>query len=132
MKGSYILLMHLTKDTDIKIGKMGTITFKKGYYAYVGSGLNSLEARIKRHLRSEKKMHWHIDYFLHEATIDHVFYKKGDVREECDLASLFSYQFSSILHFGCSDCKCKSHLFYGTYNDFFTCINGLNLTGFNK
>jgi len=42
MKGSYILLIKLDEDKDIQIGKLGNISFKKGYYAYVGSALNGL------------------------------------------------------------------------------------------
>ncbi len=132
MKGSYILLMQLDSDLEINIGRIGTISFKKGYYAYVGSGLNSLDSRIKRHLKSEKKIHWHIDYFLLDAKISDVYYKEGNKREECDLATYLSSNFSSIPDFGCSDCKCSSHLFYGTYDDFLACMDDIKLTRFIK
>jgi Uri superfamily endonuclease len=113
MKGTYILLIQLTKDRVIDIGKLGSIDFKKGWYTYIGSGLNSLESRINRHLKSTKKLHWHIDYFLHEANIKYVFYKEGLIKEECDVANVFCQFFKSVLDFGCSDCSCSSHLFYG-------------------
>lgn len=65
MKGSYCLIINVEKDTKIKIGKkLGIINFKKGCYVYVGSAMNSLESRVKRHLSDNKKKHWHIDYLL--------------------------------------------------------------------
>ena len=62
-KGVYVLIIHLSQERDIVVGKLGELSFKKGYYAYVGSALGGLEGRIKRHFRKEKKAHWHIDYF---------------------------------------------------------------------
>jgi Uri superfamily endonuclease len=64
MKGTYALIIELASDERISVGKLGKINFKKGYYLYVGSGQNSLEARIARHLRKRKKKFWHIDYLL--------------------------------------------------------------------
>jgi Uri superfamily endonuclease len=51
MKGSYILLLELTKSQNITVGRLGILLFLKGVYAYVGSALNGIEARVKRHLR---------------------------------------------------------------------------------
>ena len=56
MKGYYCLIINLDNDSEIEIGKrLGKINFDKGYYVYVGSAMNSLEARLKRHLSDEKK-----------------------------------------------------------------------------
>jgi Uri superfamily endonuclease len=114
MKGAYLLIMELPVDTTIRVGKKEVFTFKKGSYGYVGSALNGLEQRITRHLRSQKKLHWHIDYLLAFATITRVFIKEGSKREECDLARAFEQAFDAIPGFGCSDCACESHLFYGS------------------
>ena len=111
MKGSYIIIAYIPEDKKIEIGKLGKIEFKHGYYAYVGSAMNSLEARIKRHLRKEKKMKWHIDFLLQHATIKKIFYKESLKKEECEIAKKFE-GFEYIPKFGSSDCKCKSHLFY--------------------
>lgn len=111
MKGSYILLIEFKKYQEIQVGKIGKIFFKKGYYAYIGSALNGLENRIKRHLRSEKKMHWHIDYLLQHSEVKDVFYKESLEKIECGIAQKFE-KTSSIKGFGCSDCACESHLFY--------------------
>jgi Uri superfamily endonuclease len=114
MKGTYLLLMTLPKDTSVLVGKQGILHFTKGCYAYVGSALNGLDQRIQRHLRTDKKTHWHIDYFLPFTEIVEIFYKQNNLREECRVAQFLERNFRSIPGFGCSDCSCKSHLFYGS------------------
>ena len=115
MKGSYCLIINVKKDTKIKIGKkLGVINFKKGYYVYVGSAMNSLEARVKRHLSDNKKKHWHIDYFLlnKNTEIEKVYTKESNEKLECKIAEKIIENEDSIANFGCSDCKCRSHLIY--------------------
>ena len=111
-KGVCILLIKLDKQQVITIGKQGEITFPSGYYAYIGSALNGLEPRLARHLRKEKALHWHIDYFLRKASIDEIIYSKTEKERECIIASQLSQELNSIPHFGCSDCQCISHLYY--------------------
>ena len=113
MKGCYCLIIKLNKDTTIKIGKkLGKIDFNKGYYVYVGSAMNSLESRIKRHLSDEKKLHWHVDYLLRKAEITDVICNESKRKIECDLSQLISLKSEGIEDFGCSDCECESHLYY--------------------
>ena len=114
MKGTYLLVIMLPKGTSIPIGKLGSIHFKKGWYGYIGSALNGLDQRIQRHLRKQKKMHWHIDYLLLYSKIVQAFYKESNRKEECRIAQVFQRKFTSIEDFGCSDCRCKSHLFFGS------------------
>ena len=123
MKGSYILIIQIKKDIKVKIGKLGILFFKKGYYAYVGSAMNGLEGRIRHHLRHNKKMHWHIDYLLAKAEIKEIWYKEGG--KECEIAGELS--FPSIQNFGCSDCKCKSHLFYAPYKNLLKAIKKMGM-----
>ena len=54
LRGIYVLVIKLPKSRAITIGKLGTLPFSYGYYAYVGSAFNGVEARITRHLRKEK------------------------------------------------------------------------------
>jgi Uri superfamily endonuclease len=114
LHGIYILLINLEKDVDVTVGAKGRIQFKKGLYAYVGSGQTNLEHRIKRHLKKEKRKFWHIDYLLNSyaAKIIKVFYKEAEKTEECIVAKTIGTKNTPIFGFGCSDCKCKSHLFY--------------------
>lgn len=112
MIGSYVLLMELTEPATIKIGKLGNIEFLASWYAYVGSAMNGIQQRVKRHFSKQKKHHWHIDYFLYYAEIKKAYYKESQLKEECDIAGFFSNCAQSISNFGSSDCHCKSHLFY--------------------
>jgi Uri superfamily endonuclease len=113
MRGIYVLLLKLKKPAAVKVGKIGIIDFKKGYYAYAGSALNCIEARIKRHLRKQKKIHWHIDYLLQEpaAKVERVYALETKEHLECSAAQALASAFNSIPHFGATDCKCPSHLF---------------------
>ena len=130
MKGSYVLLIYLNQTTNISVGKLGILPFKKGYYVYVGSALNGLKQRIQRHLQPTKKIHWHIDYLLQEAKIINCFYKENNAREECIFAQMFEKKTIPISGFGCSDCHCRSHLFYGTMQQLEETIKTLNMKAY--
>jgi Uri superfamily endonuclease len=114
LHGIYILLINLEKTVNVTVGAQGRIQFKKGLYAYVGSGQKNVEKRIKRHLRKEKRKFWHIDYLLSNcaAKIVKVLFKEAEKTEECIVAKTIDKKNTPIFSFGCSDCKCKSHLFY--------------------
>ena len=113
MKGCYCLIISLEKDKTIKIGKkLGNIQFKQGKYVYVGSAMNSLFGRIRRHLSDEKKLHWHVDYLLKHAEITDVIYNESRKKIECKLSHYLSNTTEGITGFGCSDCECESHLYF--------------------
>jgi len=113
MKGAYILVIKINKNIKKKIGSLGYICFEKGMYVYIGSAMNSIEKRVGRHLRKKKKKFWHIDYLLDskDVKIEKVFYKESKRKEECKIAKSFSLIGSGVRNFGCSDCKCESHLY---------------------
>jgi len=113
-KGIYKLVLKLSKDKEIKIGKLGTFVFSKGFYVYTGSAQNGLEKRIKRHLSSHKKFHWHIDYLLSHAKVIKVFRYVGST-DECRLNSVTGQSAGATMivkRFGSSDCNCATHLYY--------------------
>jgi Uri superfamily endonuclease len=113
VKGIYVLIIRVAKDTNVNTGALNRIAFQKGLYAYVGSAQTNLEQRIKRHLRKEKRLFWHIDYLLanEAAKITQVLYKKANKTEECKTAKIIGERGKPIAGFGCSDCRCQSHLF---------------------
>ena len=111
MKGCYCLTIHLKNAKKIKVGKLGMNNFKKGYYVYVGSAMNSLESRLKRHLSEDKKLHWHIDYLLKKAEITCIIYNENK-KVECELSQFLKTKTDGVKNFGCSDCECESHLYY--------------------
>ena len=112
LKGIYTLLIKLDKSQAITIGKRGEISFAAGHYAYVGSALNGIEARVTRHLKKEKSLHWHIDYFLQRAQVEEIIYSTTERDIECIVASQLARKLTPIPHFGCSDCRCISHLYF--------------------
>ncbi|MBC5792949.1 MAG: GIY-YIG nuclease family protein [Nanohaloarchaea archaeon] len=111
MKGVYVVFAFLERDKDIEIGALGTIEFEKGVYAYVGSGQNSLEKRLKRHFAPTEDKHWHIDYFTSEARVFDFFAVPEGPNYECTLAQHLSNRSKPVERFGSSDCSCASHLF---------------------
>lgn len=116
VKGIYLLVIALERDTDITVGALGNIPFKKGFYLYVGSAKNGLEQRISRHLREKKKKHWHIDYLLEYGEIVDVKARVGASQDECALAKRVSEFTNTVKGFGSSDCRCSGHLFYHIEN----------------
>ncbi len=114
MKGSYTLLIRLPEAQTMTLGSLSEVYFPQGYYAYVGSALGGIKARLGRHLNRNKKLHWHIDYLLPKASITDIIIGESEDRVECAIARALSAQFDSIPGFGSSDCRCSSHLFFAT------------------
>ena len=96
------------------MGALGDVYFKEGSYVYVGSAQRNLEKRVQRHFRKEKKLFWHIDYFLscERAKIEKVFFRQADKLAECEIAQELGRRGEPVAGFGCSDCRCQSHLFW--------------------
>lgn len=114
-KGIYILLVKLINDTIINVGKLGNIPFKAGYYLYVGSGQTNVEKRVSRYFKKIKKPRWHIDYLLNsgKAIAEKALILNLSKKYECKISQFIeSIGAEHIVRFGCSDCDCKSHLFY--------------------
>lgn len=133
--GIYSLAIFLEKDNKIKIGSLGVKPFKRGLYAYVGSGRGpgGLKTRISRHIRENKKTYWHIDYLLKNKASNvikvYFFLTTNDL--ECYLVEKIASHGANfaIKTFGSSDCNCNSHLFWlSTLNILNSIkINGLKL-----
>ncbi len=111
-KGTYCLFF---KIGDINIKTRGKeFSLKSGMYVYVGSAFGSggLKARIERHLRREKKLHWHIDYVSTDVSFEMLSILILRNRKlECQMAEVLNKMLKPIKGFGCTDCKCESHLF---------------------
>ncbi len=117
--GTYVLVLRLAEKSDIAVGKLGEFRFPPGYYLYVGSaqGSGGLAARIARHRRARKRLHWHIDYLLQYARLEDVWYLESPRRLECVVAEAIGALPDARVPapgFGSSDCRCTSHLFYFT------------------
>ncbi|MBN2601433.1 MAG: DNA/RNA nuclease SfsA [Candidatus Marinimicrobia bacterium] len=113
-RGNYLLLLENSLDFSQNIGKLGKQYFPGGYYIYVGSAMNSLDSRIKRHYSRRKKQHWHIDYIIpYRMSIIKSFPLRRSESIESKLAEGFeTFADSFIPDFGSSDSVAPSHLFY--------------------
>lgn len=115
--GSYLLFLKLTEAITINIrGK--ELGLDAGYYIYAGSafGTGGLASRLKRHLRKQKKVFWHID----RLTSSPYCYIEGiavsiNRKAECELSQSLNKlpETTPVFGFGNSDCKqhCPAHLY---------------------
>lgn len=113
--GTYCLVLHLPQRTRIAVGRLGLFEFPAGYYLYVGSALNGLAARLTRHRRREKALHWHIDYLLEHAALVETWSAVSPERLECrwaEIARTLPDASLPVPRFGASDCRCPAHLFH--------------------
>lgn len=111
-KGVYALIIEVPRDEAIRVGSLGTLLFKKGFYLYVGSALSGLESRINRHLSSSKRLRWHIDYLTALYKPKLIIYAETSERIECLISTKLRESLSGVDGFGSSDCKCRTHLYY--------------------
>ena len=108
--GAYLLLIELTKVTDVKLSNKRRASLVPGRYLYAGSayGPGGLKARIARHMRRSKVQRWHVDQ-LTKSGVRGAWVFPGC--NECDLVDMNLALPVSIVGFGSADCKrCRSHL----------------------
>ena len=114
--GTYALILQNDSQARIQIGRWREIGILSGYYIYIGSafGPGGVRARVSRHLRKDRPKHWHIDCLREVATPVAIWVSYKDESLEHQWAQAF-YKMDRMIPvkgFGCSDCKCYSHLFY--------------------
>jgi len=113
-KGLYIAAFLLPKRLRLRVGALGSFRFRAGVYLYVGSAQRNLNARVERHGRRNKPLHWHIDYLSAKARMLGAILVRGSRRQECSLArEVATVLPQTVPGFGSSDCGCEGHLFYG-------------------
>jgi sugar fermentation stimulation protein A len=111
--GVYLLILHLKKEQVISTGALGNSVYRPGWYVYAGSAARGLSQRLARHVRKSKKIHWHIDYLSSQTDTITTIPIRTDNDLECGLAESVRIAGGiGIPHFGSSDCRCPSHLFY--------------------
>ena len=113
-KGTYVLFLTFDTQRTISVGALGEISLRPGMYCYVGSAMNGLDQRVGRHIAREKKLKWHIDYLTTSADLVEAAESYPDYVPECVLAEIASESGCepAVKGFGCSDCKCYTHLFW--------------------
>ena len=114
--GTYALVLRSDASTWTRIGRWGRLNVRPGYYIYVGSALGpgGVLARVSRHCREPKSKHWHIDYLREFTILASVWYSHSPIRlEHCWAEAVAKLNETELVKgFGCSDCRCESHLFY--------------------
>lgn len=113
-KGIYCLVFENPACT-IRIGALGDLAFESGWHIYVGSALGSGGLkRLERHIALARDRHrhpkWHIDYLLTEPRfmLTSAVFAVTTERLECPVAN--GLDGGGVPGFGCSDCRCHSHL----------------------
>ena len=109
---SYQLTLKISEEISIRIGRLGVFNFPAGRYIYTGSAEKNIEQRIARHLRKEKKIHWHIDYLTTHRSVEIIEVRRSE-EDECSLNQKTKGRITAP-GFGASDCTkaCGSHLKY--------------------
>ena len=112
-KGTYLLFLMFRNPAELNAGSLGKLFLNAGEYCYTGSAMNGLDNRIERHLKREKKVRWHIDN-LTICADDIEAYMSLDPVPECILSRTASECGCTPVFkgFGCSDCRCATHLFF--------------------
>ncbi len=117
-QGIYVLRIRLSAPLELTVGALPKRHHDPGTYWYVGSAQRNLQSRISRHLKTDKKLRWHIDHFLAnpEARIEAVFAKPAAKSQECATARSLGHHGEPVPRFGASDCRCSAHLIHTTGN----------------
>lgn len=95
--------------------------FAAGFYSYTGSarGPGGLK-RIDRHILVSEGIkttrRWHIDYLLPHAGFLEAFITKTTLDLECSIAEAIGKRLLPVPGFGCTDCRCMSHLHYSLHS----------------
>jgi sugar fermentation stimulation protein A len=106
-------VLRVPRASQVKVQRLGRCAFRPGWYVYTGSAKRNLEARLARHLRRQKRLHWHIDYLLDKAAVREVWVWPWDVGAECRTNRLIHRMATAdypCRGFGASDCRCRAHL----------------------
>jgi Uri superfamily endonuclease len=113
---TYQLLIRVSTEVDLSVGRLGNCHFPAGRYIYTGSARRHLEARLTRHLSWQEgarhPLHWHIDYLLAAPGVAVVGVRRY-AEGECDIQQRTPGE-CRVAGFGAADCRagCGSHLKY--------------------
>jgi histidyl-tRNA synthetase len=111
--GAYILRIDIAETILVTIAGQTPTELAAGRYLYCGSakGPGGLKARLARHMRRGKSMHWHIDQLTERGRVIGSWIVLNG--RECELVAMLGALAMPIPGFGSSDCMyCRSHLLY--------------------
>ncbi|MFQ5708470.1 MAG: DUF123 domain-containing protein [bacterium] len=113
--GTYALILASSTFADVRIGKLGRLGVKPGFYVYIGSafGPGGLKTRLAHHSQVSARPHWHVDYLRTHTSLQGVWCTYDSTRREHQWAEAMARLPGAsvpLLGFGSSDCTCVSHL----------------------
>ncbi len=112
--GVYQLHIRVPCAVELVIGGLGRCHFRAGLYVYTGRAARGLRLRVRRHLRSDKQLRWHIDYLLAGAgcRVTRIVLASSDPEDECPVNQALAPAGMAVAGFGASDCRsrCGAHL----------------------
>ncbi len=112
--GAYLLVLDLTRPCRVESARFGAARLAPGRYLYAGSarGPGGLRARILRHARRDKALHWHVDRLTRRARlVSALIWSEGGECALAEAALRIAGAHCPIPGFGASDCpRCASHL----------------------
>lgn len=111
--GVYCLVLRVPRVSRVKVRRLGRCVFRPGWYVYTGSAKRNLVARLTRHLRRQKLLHWHIDYLRPRATVREIWVWPWVLGVECRTHRMVRRMAKTdypCQGFGASDCRCRAHL----------------------
>lgn len=115
--GTYALLLNVARRQRITVGRLGALAAAQGFYLYTGSafGPGGLRARLRHHLGTPHRLHWHIDYLRRIAVPCEIWYSDDRNSSEHVWAGICAGLAGASIplrRFGASDCDCDAHLFH--------------------
>ena len=113
--GTYALILVSRETRCLRIGRLGSLALRSGWYVYVGSafGPGGVGARLAHHRKRTARPHWHIDYLRLHTQLARAWHTHDPVCREHQWAQVMQHLPGAEmpLHgFGASDCACTSHL----------------------
>ncbi|SDG09307.1 Uri superfamily endonuclease [Limimonas halophila] len=111
--GAYALVLTIAESVQLPVPRPNGCTLSPGLYVYLGNarGPGGIAARVRRHLRPDKRPRWHVDHVLARAEVRCVLGWPGG--EECAWQRWLSERGASapVKGLGSSDCRrCPAHL----------------------
>ena len=111
VSGAYLLLVTLPNAERVVLPGRSALTLSAGRFLYAGSarGPGGLRARLARHQRTGKSLHWHIDRLTAAGTMQGAWIVPGG--DECAIIAALAHLPVPLPGFGSTDCRrCASHL----------------------
>src|SRR5438045_205476 len=117
--GTYALVLSAASEAAVRVGRLGVLLVRPGFYVYVGSALGpgGLRGRVSRHLRGPARRRWHVDFLRAALLLEEVWFTADAERRECAWSrALRSSAGAAVPLRGCgsSDCAggCEANLYH--------------------